>query len=224
MKRSGFTLIEVVVSLAIVSVIGVALYGTVGRSFSMREEIAAHSERYRQAYVALERISRELAQAFVSNHVNKADVSTQTGFYGEEDEILFTSFSNTVLRKDAYAGDQETIRYRLGQDPTGGDGTCLMRWSAPRVLEDIEQEDEGRERVLICGVDRIELKYHAEREDDWSDSWRTEDIAHKDVDDGEVRARLPDRVRMSLWVEMPDGSKRLFRTATTLRLTKALNF
>ena len=38
--------------------IGLALYGTVERSFSMREEIATHSERYRQAYVALERMSR----------------------------------------------------------------------------------------------------------------------------------------------------------------------
>jgi type II secretion system protein J len=228
MTRRGFTLLEVVIATAIVGMIGVGIYGSVDSSFRLKEEVAAYSERYRQAYVALDRISRELASAFVSNHVPLADPRTETLFIGEDDEIRFTSFSNTVLRAGARQGDQETIHYRLDRDPAGieDEGKCLIRWSAPRLLEDAEDQSKGRDRVVICRVERFLLLYHAEREDDWSEDWRTTDAARKDKDyaANEVRARLPDRVRIDLILIMPDGEKKLFRTATTVRLAKALNF
>jgi prepilin-type N-terminal cleavage/methylation domain-containing protein len=226
--RRGFTLLEVVISTAIIGMIGTAIYGSVDRSFDMKEEVAAHSERYRQASVSLERISRELAQAFVSNHVLVSEPRTQTIFDGSDDEVRFTAFSHTVLRAGAHEGDQETIAYRLGEDPDPqaepSQGKCLLRWSAPRILDDVEADDQGRVRVLICGVDELLFEYHAEREDDWSESWRTEDVAHKDSDADGVRARLPDRVRISLRLHMPGDQRMLFRTATKIRLTKALNF
>ena len=82
--------------------------------------------------------------------------------------------------------------------------------------------------MVICGVDRLRFAYHAQREDDWSEDWLTTDSAReaKNYDKGreEARKRLPDRVRIDLTLIMPDGETRLFRTATKVRLHKALNF
>ena len=53
--RRGFTLLEVIIATAVVGLIGVSIYGAVDRSFELKEEVAEYSERYRQAYVALDR-------------------------------------------------------------------------------------------------------------------------------------------------------------------------
>ena len=97
--RRGFTLLEVIIATAVVGLIGVSIYGAVDRSFELKEEVAEYSERYRQAYVALDRITRELSSAFVSNHVEQGEPRFETLFMGEDDEIRFTAFSNTVLRR-----------------------------------------------------------------------------------------------------------------------------
>ena len=130
--RRGFTLLEVIIATAVVGLIGVSIYGAVDRSFELKEEVAEYSERYRQAYVALDRMTRELSSAFVSNHVEQGEPRFETLFMGEDDEIRFTAFSNTVLRAGARQGDQETIAYRLDADPAGieTNGKCLIRWSA----------------------------------------------------------------------------------------------
>jgi general secretion pathway protein J len=229
MKR-GFTLLEVIIATAVVGMIGVSIYGAVDRAFQLKEEVALYSERYRQAYVALDRMTRELSSAFVSNHVELSEPRVETVFLGEDDEIRFTAFSNTVLRAGARQGDQETIFYHLDRDPAGLEekGKCLLRWSAPRLLEDADDQSKGRDRVVICGVERLHLAYHAQREDDWSDDWRTSDSAREAKDFGveqeDMRKRLPDRVRIEITLIMPDGELKLFRTATKLRLNKALNF
>ena len=228
--KSGFTLLEVVIATAVVGMIGVSIYGAVDSAFSLKEEVALYSERYRQAYVALDRMTREISSAFVSNHVELSEPRVETLFLGEDDELRFTSFSNTVLRAGARQGDQETIFYRLDRDPTGLEtqGKCLIRWSAPRLLEDADDQSKGRDRVILCGVDRLRLAYHAQREDDWSEDWQTTDSAREAKDYGkgveEIRKRLPDRVRIDLTLIMPDGETKLFRTATKVRLHKALNF
>lgn len=229
MKR-GFTLLEVMIATVVVGMIGVSIYGAVDRSFELKEEVAAYSERYRQAYVALDRMTREISSAFVSKHVEQMEPRVETLFLGEDDELRFTAFSNTVLRAGARQGDQETIHYRLDRDPAGleTEGKCLIRWSAPRLLEDAEDDSKGRDRVVICGVDRLVFSYHAQREDDWSEDWKTTDSARESKDYGlgveEVRKRLPDRVRIDLTLIMPDDEPKLFRTATKVRLHKALNF
>jgi general secretion pathway protein J len=229
MKR-GFTLLEVIIATAVVGMIGVSIYGAVDRSFDLKEEVAAYSERYRQAYVAMDRMTREVSSAFVSNHVELSEPRIETVFLGEDDELRFTAFSNTVLRAGAHQGDQETIHYRLDKDPAGieTNGKCLIRWSAPRLLEDAEDQSKGRDRVVICGVDRLRFGYHAQREDDWSEDWKTTDSARESKDYGvgveEVRKRLPDRVRIDITLIMPDGETKLFRTGTKIRLHKALNF
>ncbi len=228
--RRGFTLLEVIIATAVVAMIGVSIYGAVDRAFDLKEEVALYSERYRQGYVALDRMTREISSAFVSNHVELSQPRVETLFMGEDDELRFTSFSNTVLRAGARQGDQETIFYRLDRDPAGLEtkGKCLIRWSAPRLLEDADDESKGRDRVVICGVDRLRFSYHAQREDDWSEDWQTTDSAREAKDYGigreEIRKRLPDRVRIDLTLIMPDGETKLFRTATKVRLHKALNF
>ena len=98
--RRGFTLLEVIIATAVVGLIGVSIYGAVDRSFGSKEEVAEYSERYRQAYVALDRMARgsKLGPAFVSNHVEQGEPQVETLFMGEDDEIR-TAFSNTVLRR-----------------------------------------------------------------------------------------------------------------------------
>ena len=147
--RGGFTLIEVLVALALVSAITAALYGSFFSVLRGRDSIGASLERSREVGRFLDAFSKEASSAFYKDG-NKASL-----LKGENKDsrgrpasaLVFTAFTYPVMREGGPGGDLLAIRYFT---ETGKDGKMTLykeAWDAYRgdrlsiklpVIEDIE--------------------------------------------------------------------------------------
>ncbi len=129
--RNGFTFIEVLVVVALFSIIGLALF----QSFSMGLQVWKRASRpnfsYRKAVLGLERMARELRQ--VRGYPN-------TTFQGEDDELSFAS----VVYGKAY-----NLTYEFKQQGLWRDAKILSAgW------------DPGERREAVPEVAQIEFSYY----------------------------------------------------------------
>ena len=69
-SRRGMTLIEAMVAVVILSIITTVVYGGFSQTMRNKARLEEQADRAHVIRVAMERIVRELSQAFVSVHVN----------------------------------------------------------------------------------------------------------------------------------------------------------
>ncbi|HEX7489207.1 MAG TPA: prepilin-type N-terminal cleavage/methylation domain-containing protein, partial [Anaeromyxobacteraceae bacterium] len=70
-RAAGFTLIEVMIAVGITAVIGVMVMGSFQRTYAAKELTEGQDERFSSARMTLNRLSRELSQAFLSDHYDR---------------------------------------------------------------------------------------------------------------------------------------------------------
>src|SRR5277367_3086761 len=68
-RSRGLTLLEVLVSIAIIALIASLIYGAIDGMQKSRDGLSRINDRYHQARGALARMSRELSSAFISLHL-----------------------------------------------------------------------------------------------------------------------------------------------------------
>jgi general secretion pathway protein J len=216
------TLVEVMVSLVILSLIGTALWASFSQTAKNKLALEAESEHYHGIRVALERMTRELSMAYVSTHLND-DLSLQvmkTAFIGtdrgDRDRIDFTSFSHQRLYRDAKESDQNEISYFVGRHPDDSSRMVLARREQNRP--DDYPEKGGRVQILLEDIEELNFEYLDPQSAEWSRSWDTTQLA------GQPN-RLPTQVRITLVVADYDDPReeRRFTTRAVLPLTWALN-
>ncbi len=129
--RSGFTLIETLVVVALFAIIGVSLF----ESFSMGLKVWKRASRpnfsYRKAVMSLERMARELRQS--RGYPN-------TTFQGEEDEFTFVSVVYGKVYNLTYDYRQQGL------------------WRHAKVMG--AGWDAGQEREAVPGVAEMEFTYY----------------------------------------------------------------
>lgn len=149
--RKGFTLVEILISLAILAMI-VASTFTIFRSASKSwQKGETRSERYHNARTAIGRISIELSQAVINdNPLSK--------FIGEKDSVKFTSFVSIA------SGVFELSEIEYWQDTSRG---FLMR------NEDIEPDYDfstyDHSDILSDGISILEFSYYDGL--NWANTW-----------------------------------------------------
>src|SRR3954470_14009116 len=102
------TLLEVLVSVAILALIASLIYGAFEGMSRARTGLSRIDERYHQGRSALSRMTRELQSAFISMH--QPQLLTQavrtTAFIGKSqgsnDRVDFNSFSHRVLGRNVH--------------------------------------------------------------------------------------------------------------------------
>src|SRR5262249_9608375 len=128
----GLTLLEVLVSVAILALIGTLIYGAFDGMSRSRQGLARINDRYHQGRGALARMSRKLESAFISAHQPPliSQAVRTTAFIGHDsstmDRIDFTSFSHRRLGRDVHESDQNELSYFTSKDPDH-DKTDLVR-------------------------------------------------------------------------------------------------
>ena len=221
-KNAGFTLMEVMIAVAIVSIMGGLIYASFGPMLRAKEVIEAESEHYRGIQVALTRMSREISMAFMSNdfdHTRWRDKGDMPTFFsGDREQLSFTSFAHQRRYKDAKESDQAVFEYRVGRNPEAelGEAThdVLIHRENPLLENETDSckrgggraEDCGVEMVLSDDVKKIKFEYYDDNRHEWVEEWDTR--REKD--------RLPERVRITITSTDETGKDVNYSTETRL--------
>jgi general secretion pathway protein J len=221
MKR-GFTLLEIILAVTILSLIGTMIYGGFSQTALNKARIEEDVDHSRIVHMALERMTRELTMAFVSTHVNPSlDLQVQnTAFVGKdngrEDRIDFTSFSHRRLYRNAPESDQNEISYFVTEHPDDPDINVLARREQNRIDEDPRRG--GKSQILVENVEELNIEYFDPLLSEWVDSWDS-------VNTLAQPNRLPTQVRIRLAVKDPRrrSATKAFGTRVVIPITYALN-
>jgi general secretion pathway protein J len=219
-QAEGFTLIEVMVSIAIVAVMMTLIWSSFSLTVRSKEHIEKVEERYHQVRLAMNRMAREISMAFLSMHDEMGTQQPRTRFVSQRnssiDELLFSSFSHMPLQANAKESDQSMIRYFSASDPQERSITNLMRRESRRLGSEHPGED-GPAFVMIEDIEELHFKFFDEVKNEWRDTWNTMSV------DGQP-GRLPQKVKITLTLREEGKRELTFATATKVFMQDALWF
>ncbi|HEV8245823.1 MAG TPA: prepilin-type N-terminal cleavage/methylation domain-containing protein, partial [Polyangiaceae bacterium] len=99
-RSRGFTLIELVIAITILSMLSLLIYGAFSGMRRTKDGLERVGDRYREGRVAMARIARDVQSAYVSLHVpiNPSLTVVKTAFIATSgtpaDRLDFNSFAN----------------------------------------------------------------------------------------------------------------------------------
>ena len=222
MRKSAFTLLEIILAVSVLALVGTMIYGGFAQTAINTARVEEDVDQSRVVHMALERIARELTMAFVSTHTNPSlDLRVvETAFIGsdrgKEDRIDFTSFSHRRLYRNARESDQNELSYFVTQDPDDSDVQVLERREQNRIDDDPRRG--GKSQILVENVEEFNVEYFDPLLSEWVQTWNTEDVLSQPN-------RLPTQVRIRLAVKHPGrrSKTQVFGTRVTIPLNYALN-
>jgi general secretion pathway protein J len=216
------TLLEVLVSIAILAMVSVLIYGAFDSMSRGRKGEEQRAERSRQGREAVQRMAREISSAFLSMHVpqNPALATRITAFIGYNgapyDRLDFAAFAHTRVEKEAKESDQCEVGYFVARDPDRSDKMDLVRREQQPM--DYDPKRGGVVNVLAEDVELFDLKYLDPMTGQWKESWDTMQAT------GELN-RLPLEVKITLTLKnVPPGSPATYTTKFMLPMQQPLSF
>lgn len=176
-RRLGFTLIEVLISIAILAAITSLLFGAFAALKRSKDGLSRVQDRQREGRLAMARITRELQSAYLSAHMplNQALLVQKTIFKSERgtpaDRLDFTAFANRRLDKNSHVSDQCELSYFGSPNPDGSGTTDLVRRIDTSL--DLEPMKGGKVEVLATDIDLFDLQYLDAQTGQWQENWDT---------------------------------------------------
>jgi len=171
----GFTLLEVLVSIAILVIIMAALYSAYTTNVEAIQIARQNGEIHQTARIVLDRITKDLQSALIRTSV--ASERIKLGLIGEDREIDgrradrmdFTTVTHLPMMENAPASDLCEIGYLIEED-SEGKVLVLLRRDDPSVDEDFTKG--GWLQEMARNVLEFKVTYQDSRGED-SDRWNT---------------------------------------------------
>lgn len=180
----GFTLLELLISLVLISLVSLGVYGALGFGANALERGTSRSIENQRVRAALSLIVRKLKSAYPL--VLLVDGERLVYFFGDEEELRFVASADRPE-----IGGLEKISYFIKEE--GDQRGLWMRISAPTLPADLAEEREGSlylEAEVLSDVDELVWEYFGQRQNEdeevWHESWN-----------GEEEPKLPQAVRLS---------------------------
>jgi general secretion pathway protein J len=219
MTRRGFTLLEVMIAVAVLSLIGALTWQSFDGAYALKQRVETAEERDQSVRGALDRIVREVSMTFLSEHYDHKRFRERPTFFklkdGRREAVLtVTSFAHQRLHVDAKESDQAIFEYRLERDDSGR--SSLFR----RVKAQIDEEPErgGEKAVLAENVLRFSVQAWDPKDREWRDEWDSNSPQRTGG------ALIPPRVRVAITVNDEQGTERTWTTQARLMLGNPLDF
>jgi general secretion pathway protein J len=216
MDKRGFTLLEVIVVVAITAMIGATIAAAFTSGFRAKELVESEAEQYRGLRTSMDRMVREIGAAFVSDRYDGRRYRDQndrpTNFIGTRETLLFTSMAHQRLYADAKESDQMVVEYAVRSSTRKGvkGQQDLMRRENPNLYGEDKMDRGGVEDLLLENVKRIEFSYWDSDQKDWVNQWDTRKLEKKSI--------LPTRVRIALIRADESGHEQRYTTETRIML------
>lgn len=214
-RRSGMSLIEVMISVTILAIISTLIYSGFVQTTRNKSRVEGQTDRALEVTGALERMARELQSAFVSAQLNPSPSLqvVRTAFIGTDrgsrDRLDFTSFSHQRLYRDAKESDQNELSYFVARDPENSDRRVLVRREQARIDDDPLKG--GTLQIVLHDIDSLEFEYLDPITTEWVRTWDT-------VQATSQPNRLPAQVKITLGVVSIDGRRRIEKVGTRVSL------
>ena len=217
---SGFTMIEVMLALAIFAFITTIMWGSFSQTANSKRAIQSEQERTHSVRVALMRMAREIEMAFLSDSENTAITHRRTQFVASSrvdvDELTFSSFAHQRLRAGAAEGDTALITYFGARDPDDRRILNLMRRETRRLQAEDPRTLPGEAYILCPDVARVKFAFFDHRKREWATDWNTVDASGT--------AYLPTHVRITLTVIDQRGKEVYYSTDARIQMTEWVGY
>jgi general secretion pathway protein J len=193
--RRGMTLLEVLVSLGVLAMISLLIYGAFDSLSRGRKGEAIRVDRARQGRDAMDRITHEMQAAFLSMHnpSNLSLVTRQTAFIATNsstfDRIDFATFAHRRVERNAKESDQAEVGYFVVKDPDHDEKMDLVR--REQAPPDYEPKKGGVVNVLAEDVELFDIRFLDPLSSQWVESWDSTQLT------GQLN-RLPLEVKVTL--------------------------
>jgi general secretion pathway protein J len=218
----GMTLLEIMVSMAILAMISILVYGAFDSMARGKKAEAMRADRAREGREAVLRITRELSSAFLSMHnpANTALVTRGTAFIGSSggtfDRVDFSAFAHRRVDRDSHESDEAEVGYFVVHDPEVDGKMDLVRREQTPI--DIDPKKGGVVNVVAEDVEEFDLKYLDPITSQWLDNWDTTQVS------GQPN-RLPFEIAIRLVMKgVPGGINPRFETKIPMPMQQPLTF
>jgi len=210
---------EVMIAVAILSIISTLIYSSFARSLEIPAYLRDIQERYHKVRVAMDRMTSEIAMAYLSKHVDPStDEAPRYIFrvknHDPGDRVDFTSFAHLKLYEDADESDECEIGYFLEPGADNKDTLNLIRREQKRI--DHEPSWGGVKQILADDVVDFQVQVWDELEKEWIDEWDTSEV--------ERFERIPQMIALKLTILDENGKELTFFTKTQIMLRKPIDF
>lgn len=206
----GFTLLEILITIAILAVLATMVYASFDASIKVIERVDKGSDKYREARFIISRLSEELSMAFrpKDNSMPEAIFVGQNSILDgrAHDSLRFTSLSHFRSVPDQAASDFNLIEYSLETSPDGN-GWVLLHKERDNLYElsgDSFSQGGGGQFVIGEDIHGLNLRYFDGKT--WLDSWNAENekglpkVVEIKIDFGQAQG---DERSFKSWVELP---------------------
>lgn len=216
MSRRGFTLMEIMIAVAITGMMGALIAVAFQTGYSAREQVEQDASYYRMLRAAMNRMTREISAAYVSDRYDPKRYRDQndrpTNFIGQADRLTFSALANVRMYTDAKESDQVVLEYTVksATDRAARGRNDLFRRANPLVTDRMDRG--GTEDVLFEGIKRLELEYWDSDRKEWVSEWDTRRM--------EKKALLPTRVKITLHAVDESGKEARYTSQARIALNR----
>jgi general secretion pathway protein J len=173
LKKTGFTLVEVMVAVTIGGFIMLVAVGTLRAITSSAEMVETNINAAAEVRYAINLISRDLVNFYRDEDIKNTKLIgiTDESGDGNVSYLVFYTINRMKARADEPEGDIYEVEYSLRQD---GEKSLLLRrlWPNPNTEYDEYDDPHGIQAVIAEDIEVFEVRYFDGEE--WSNEWPEE--------------------------------------------------
>lgn len=219
--QAGLTLIEVMISSAIMVMMMTLAWRTISNTSDARRSFEKYEQRNHELRMAMNRIVADLEAAYLSRNEDTNATYPRTMFIAKSGsklpEIRFSTLGHRVLWADANESEQTVISYLPHSSPDVAGATDWLRREQRRPSNDPTDEVPAEYDVLVHDIQSAKLEFWNWKTTEWVDTWDTTQS------DGQ-KGWLPSRVRITIIVKDPGDHDYKLTTEARILMQEPLNF
>lgn len=165
---NGFTLVEVIVSLTLLSLILLGLVGSLRSFGAVSAKLEAQTLANDDARLVSAFLQRAIGRASSRKVTNPASKASQVWFFGSENELI--CLGHLPVRYGA--GGLTYLRLFVARDPAGGGAERLLLQFRAFANEPLPPDlSQTEPEALVDDLDSMQIEYRGFGEDAWLPAW-----------------------------------------------------